>query len=169
MVIHRGKIKLVHIEFHGATLKTPHEFRWTAWTKQFILFLVAWLFVKMTVVFLILEIPLFVLLAQWILKLVLHSGSVKLQVLVVMLLFPLIMNVVQAWLIDMLIKGKFKQQFKREEIVIEPSSAGIEEENPLLEQLTPKRCESVIDVEPEASKRHSPHLPTPLSFDEKQA
>jgi hypothetical protein len=36
------------------------------------------------------------------------QGSTKLQILVVMLIFPLIMNIIQAWLIDMVIKARLE-------------------------------------------------------------
>ncbi|KAJ3188919.1 hypothetical protein HDU85_004635 [Gaertneriomyces sp. JEL0708] len=79
----------------------------TAWAKQLVLFLTAWFFVKLTVVILLDVFPFFATFAGWILDpLVHHTGDTKLQVVVVMLIFPLIMNVIQAMLIDQVIKGK---------------------------------------------------------------
>ncbi len=48
--------------------------------------------------------PFLVDFASWVLSPL--ERDAKLEVIVVMLIFPLIMNIVQAWLIDMVIKGK---------------------------------------------------------------
>ncbi|KAI8816916.1 vacuolar membrane protein-domain-containing protein [Fimicolochytrium jonesii] len=78
-----------------------------AWAKQLLLFLIAWFFVKLTVVAILTLFPFLATVAGWILNpLVSGDTDPRLQVLVVMLIFPLCMNVVQAWLIDMVIKGK---------------------------------------------------------------
>ncbi|KAI8586893.1 vacuolar membrane protein-domain-containing protein [Geranomyces variabilis] len=80
--------------------------RLTAWARQLVLFLSAWTLVKLTVVILLRVFPFFAIVAEWILDPLVSSNDTRLQVVVVMLIFPLCMNVVQAWLIDMVIKGK---------------------------------------------------------------
>ncbi|KND02303.1 uncharacterized protein SPPG_02777 [Spizellomyces punctatus DAOM BR117] len=80
--------------------------RISAWFRQLLLFITAWFFVKLTVVFLLKIFPFFAVIAGWLLDPLVHSGDTRLQVVVVMLIFPLIMNIIQAWLIDMVIKGK---------------------------------------------------------------
>ncbi|KAJ3168744.1 hypothetical protein HDU87_000948 [Geranomyces variabilis] len=80
--------------------------RLTAWARQLVLFLSAWALVKLTVVILLRVFPFFAIVAEWILDPLVSSNDTRLQVVVVMLIFPLCMNVVQAWLIDMVIKGK---------------------------------------------------------------
>ena len=77
----------------------------SAWFKQTALFITAWFFVKLTVQIALTTFPFFAQFAQWLLS-PLEKGDSRVQVIVVMLIFPLIMNVVQAWLIDMVIKGK---------------------------------------------------------------
>ncbi len=76
------------------------------WIRQTILFITAWFFVKISVLILLAIFPFIVSFGEWILSPLEQSGDSKLQVIVVMLIFPLIMNIIQAWLIDMLIKGK---------------------------------------------------------------
>jgi hypothetical protein len=68
------------------------------------LFITAWFFVKLIIVLGIDAMPFLVDFASWVLSPL--ERDAKLQVVVVMLFFPLIMNIVQAWLIDMVIKGK---------------------------------------------------------------
>ncbi|KAJ3158370.1 hypothetical protein HDU86_002836 [Geranomyces michiganensis] len=80
--------------------------RFSAWARQLVLFLSAWTLVKLTVVILLRVFPFFAVVAGWILDPLVASHDTRLQVVVVMLIFPLCMNVVQAWLIDMVIKGK---------------------------------------------------------------
>ncbi|KAJ3106164.1 hypothetical protein HDU97_006981 [Phlyctochytrium planicorne] len=80
--------------------------RASAWLKQLSLFITAWFFVKVTVVIALETFPFFSHFAELVLRPIERTGNPKLQVVVVMLLFPLVMNVVQAWLIDHVIKGK---------------------------------------------------------------
>ncbi|KAI9090518.1 vacuolar membrane protein-domain-containing protein [Phlyctochytrium arcticum] len=80
--------------------------RFSAWFRQLILFLTAWFFVKVFVVLLLKVFPFLATMAAWVLDPLARDGDTKLQTVVVMFIFPLIMNVVQAWLIDMVIKGK---------------------------------------------------------------
>jgi uncharacterized membrane protein YgcG len=80
--------------------------RLTAWLRQFALFISAWFFVKVVVVISLQTFPFLSHFATWVLDPISRTGNAKLQVVVVMLLFPLVMNVVQAWLVDMVIKGK---------------------------------------------------------------
>ncbi|KAL2911882.1 hypothetical protein HK105_208665 [Polyrhizophydium stewartii] len=80
--------------------------RFMPWLKQFTLFIIAWFFVKLLVVISLEVFPFFGQFGEWILSPLARTGDPRLQVLVVMLIFPLIMNIIQAWLIDMVIKGK---------------------------------------------------------------
>eukprot|EP00842_Homolaphlyctis_polyrhiza_P000008 jgi/Hompol1/1007/HPOL_001402-RA len=80
--------------------------RFMPWLKQFIVFMAAWFFVKLTVVLALDVFPIFGIFGEWILAPLAETGNPRLQVLFVMLLFPLVMNIIQAWLIDTVIKGK---------------------------------------------------------------
>ncbi|KAJ3195522.1 hypothetical protein HK101_011886 [Irineochytrium annulatum] len=80
--------------------------RFQPWLRQFLLYLTGWFFVKLVVVLSLETFPIFSLAAEWILGPITRTRDPRLQVLVVMLLFPLCMNIVQAWLIDTFIKGK---------------------------------------------------------------
>ncbi|KAJ3089785.1 hypothetical protein HK102_005512 [Quaeritorhiza haematococci] len=77
-----------------------------SWFKQLLIFLTAWFFVKLSVVLSLEIFPFFVSFAEIILAPLTWTGDTRLQVVVVMLIFPLIMNICQAWLIDMVIKAK---------------------------------------------------------------
>ncbi|KAJ3288087.1 hypothetical protein HK104_008344 [Borealophlyctis nickersoniae] len=83
-----------------------HPPRVSAWIRQFLLFIVAWSFVKSTVIFALDTFPILTTLASILLTPLEKSGDARLEVIVVMLIFPLIMNIIQAWLIDTVIKGK---------------------------------------------------------------
>jgi hypothetical protein len=63
------------------------------WFKQLILFLIAWFFVKIIIAIGLLQIPLFGIIAEWILSPI--SGDRRAQVVFVMFVFPLIMNIIQ--------------------------------------------------------------------------
>lgn len=54
--------------------------------------------------------PILSRIAEWLLSPLMGSDT-RGQVIVVMLIFPLIMNICQAWLIDMVIKAKFERYF----------------------------------------------------------
>ncbi|KAJ3311948.1 hypothetical protein HDV04_003557 [Boothiomyces sp. JEL0838] len=77
--------------------------RFTPWIKQLVLFLIAWFFVKLIVTISLVLVPIFGIIATWILS---PLQDERYQVIFVMFIFPLIMNIVQAWLIDKVIKGK---------------------------------------------------------------
>lgn len=66
--------------------------RFWPWFKQLILFLFAWFFVKVIVAVSILAIPVFGIIATWLLS---PLQSDRAQIVVVMFIFPLCMNVVQ--------------------------------------------------------------------------
>ncbi|KAJ3035198.1 hypothetical protein HDV00_004267 [Rhizophlyctis rosea] len=83
-----------------------HPPRLSAWARQLTLFIFAWFIVKLLVVLLLQLLPILATIATYILSPLERSGDTRLQVIVVMLIFPLIMNIIQAWLIDMVIKGK---------------------------------------------------------------
>lgn len=81
--------------------------RFKPWLKQTILFLTAWTCVKFTVVLMLEYIPFLGRFAEWLLSPLVREGNdTKAQVVVVMLLFPMTMNVIQALLIDSVIKNK---------------------------------------------------------------
>ncbi|TPX62657.1 hypothetical protein PhCBS80983_g00320 [Powellomyces hirtus] len=116
-VLLRGLHYVVDL-WHIPDMKSGHYGtppRLTAWLRQLLLFLTAWFFVKLFVVLLLHFIPFFATVAQWILDPLVSSHDTRLQVVVVMLIFPLIMNVIQAWLIDMVIKGKVPGTRRRSE------------------------------------------------------
>ena len=77
-----------------------------SWLKQFSLFLISWMLVKFIVMFCISHMNFLQSFAKWILSPLILTGNVELQIVVVMFLFPLVMNIIQAWLIDLIIKGK---------------------------------------------------------------
>ena len=83
--------------------------RLSVWLKQFLLFITAWLFVKLLVVLSLAYIPLFRIIGELLLSPFKSIGDPRAQIVFVMLLFPLVMNIVQAWLIDMLIKAGQRQ------------------------------------------------------------
>lgn len=107
--------------------------KWNYWARQFGLFLSAWFLVKSLVVIAISYSSLLVMFGAWTLGPILQTHNPRLQVLVVMLLFPLVMNIVQAWLIDMLIKGKKGHGPEEDDPLVEPLIL-YEEEDSLLEE-----------------------------------
>jgi hypothetical protein len=106
---------------------------WNYWARQFGLFLGAWFFVKSLVVVAISYSSLLVSFGAWILSPILQTHNPRIQVLAVMLLFPLVMNIVQAWLIDMLIKGKKGHAPGDDDQLVEPLIVYEEEDSPLEE------------------------------------
>ncbi|KAJ3312441.1 hypothetical protein HDU76_002881 [Blyttiomyces sp. JEL0837] len=80
--------------------------RTSAYLRQLSLFLFSWILVKSTIILLLETIPSLSNFASWILSPLEKLGDPRLQVVVVMLGFPLTMNVLQVWLIDYVIKGK---------------------------------------------------------------
>jgi hypothetical protein len=63
------------------------------WFKQLILFLIAWFFVKTIIAVALLLIPIFGMIAAWILSPL--ANDRRAQIVFVMFIFPLIMNVIQ--------------------------------------------------------------------------
>ncbi|KAJ3223530.1 hypothetical protein HK099_001008 [Clydaea vesicula] len=88
-----------------------------AWLKQLGLFLLSWFCVKVVVVISLNVFPFLSKIAELLLSPLTQSGNTKLQVLFVMLIFPLIMNIIQAWLIDMVIKGKLFKEAEEEDLL----------------------------------------------------
>lgn len=86
-------------EIESGVYGTPPRF--SAWFKQLLLFLFAWFGVKLVVVIALIALPFLATLAELLLLPLQYTGDTRLQVVFVMMLFPLIMNIVQAWLIDM--------------------------------------------------------------------
>ncbi|TPX39484.1 hypothetical protein SeMB42_g06355 [Synchytrium endobioticum] len=88
-----------------------------AFLRQLTLFTLAWAMVKASVVVLLDIFPFLAGLASLLLKPFEYADDTRLEVFVVMFAFPLIMNVLQAWLIDNVIKGKdikYLNQFNQE-------------------------------------------------------
>ncbi|KAJ8324677.1 hypothetical protein BDV3_004904 [Batrachochytrium dendrobatidis] len=86
--------------------------RFMPWFKQLCLFITAWFFVKLLVVISLELFPFLGIFGKWVLSPLTAIGDPRFQIVVVMLIFPLIMNIVQAWLIDMVIKGDM-HKFRR--------------------------------------------------------
>jgi len=86
--------------------------RLKAWFRQFLLFITALMLVKIVVVTSLEAFPFIVTMGEWLLSPLKRTGDTRLEVVVVMLLFPLVMNVMQAWLVDMIIKGKLESELR---------------------------------------------------------
>ncbi len=78
--------------------------RFYPWFKQLIIFLWSWVWVKAIVAISILKIPILSDFATWLISPLEHNQ--KAQIVFVMFVFPLCMNLVQALLTDIIIKGK---------------------------------------------------------------
>ncbi|KAI9226824.1 MAG: vacuolar membrane protein-domain-containing protein, partial [Piptocephalis tieghemiana] len=78
--------------------------RISAWCRQALLFFASLLIMKVIIVFLLTYVSIFFTLGSWILWPLALTQSPHLQVIVVMLIFPLIMNIMQFWLVDGVIK-----------------------------------------------------------------
>jgi hypothetical protein len=91
-----------------------------SWIKQLVLFLVSWVCVKATVIILLTFIPIFGVITEWIFSF--FNGHTKMQVVFVMFIFPLIMNIVQAWLIDKVIKADVAYIALDDDLTEEPFS-----------------------------------------------
>ncbi|KAI8052466.1 vacuolar membrane protein-domain-containing protein [Syncephalis plumigaleata] len=79
--------------------------RVTAWLRQLVVFVMALASMKLLVLVLLRIFPFFFLFGKWALAPVEAIGDTRVQVVVVMLIFPLIMNIIQFWLVDGVIKG----------------------------------------------------------------
>ncbi|CAG8605604.1 1603_t:CDS:2 [Paraglomus brasilianum] len=80
--------------------------RWTWWIKQTLSFVFCLALMKVIVLLLFRLCPFLFDFGEWILGWSLHDT--RLQVVFVMLIFPLIMNIVQFWLVDQVIKKRFE-------------------------------------------------------------
>jgi hypothetical protein len=78
--------------------------RFYPWFKQLFFFLSAWVFVKIIVSITLIFVPIFGILATLILSPL--TGYQHAEIIFVMFVFPLVMNICQAWLIDKVLKGK---------------------------------------------------------------
>jgi hypothetical protein len=74
------------------------------WIKQLVLFLIAWVFVKLIVTLLINNVTPLQTFADWILSPL--RPHPRLEIAVVLFIFPLIMNIVQYWITDSIIKRR---------------------------------------------------------------
>ncbi|KAI8801263.1 vacuolar membrane protein-domain-containing protein [Cladochytrium replicatum] len=107
-----GYLRLIHSAAEGIGLTqiksgsygNPPQF--SAWFKQLCLFIAAWFWVKITVVLILQLFPFLAAVVEYMLGPLERGSDSRAQVVVVMLLFPLCMNVLQAWLIDAVIKEK---------------------------------------------------------------
>ncbi|KAL1924295.1 uncharacterized protein VTP21DRAFT_7330 [Calcarisporiella thermophila] len=82
------------------------------WSKQCALFIVALIIMKAVVLLLFSLMPFLVDFGRW--SLAWSMGNTKLQVVFVMLIFPLIMNIVQFWLVDQIVKKKTRKDIRLE-------------------------------------------------------
>ncbi|KAK9667465.1 hypothetical protein K7432_017832, partial [Basidiobolus ranarum] len=91
-------------EMESGNYGSPPQYR--IWFKQSLVFLLALSVTKLIIYIGINLFPILVILGQWILDPFVQVGDPRLQVLVVMLIAPLIMNIVQFWLVDNLIRHR---------------------------------------------------------------
>ncbi|CAG8755124.1 5103_t:CDS:2 [Racocetra persica] len=82
----------------------PPRFEW--WARQTVAFIVCILFMKIVIVITFSHFPFLFDFGEWFLGWTLYDA--KLQVVFVMLVFPLVMNTVQFWLVDQVIKKKLE-------------------------------------------------------------
>ncbi|CAG8765975.1 4812_t:CDS:2 [Cetraspora pellucida] len=80
----------------------PPRFEW--WARQTVAFIICILFMKIVIVIIFRRLPFLFDFGEWFLGWTLYDP--KLQVVFVMLIFPLLMNTVQFWLVDQVIKKK---------------------------------------------------------------
>lgn len=74
------------------------------WLKQSVLYFIGLLWMKLCVFVLIQVFPVIIKIGDWALRWT--EGNTALQIIFVMLLFPLIMNAIQYYIVDTFIKGK---------------------------------------------------------------
>jgi hypothetical protein len=82
--------------------------RVSAWLRQLCIFVMALASMKLLVLLALRIFPIFFWFGQWALAPIEAIGDQRIQVVVVMLIFPLVMNIVQFWLVDGVIKGNGK-------------------------------------------------------------
>ncbi|KAI9592929.1 vacuolar membrane protein-domain-containing protein [Syncephalis fuscata] len=82
-----------------------HPPRIVAWLRQLVVFVMALASMKLLVLVVLRIFPFFFWFGKWALAPVEAIGDTRVQVVVVMLIFPLIMNIIQFWLVDGVIKG----------------------------------------------------------------
>lgn len=97
----------------------PPRLSW--WLRQTIVFVLCLFTMKLIVVSIFRVMPFLFYVGEWLMGWTLHD--VKLQVVFVMLVFPLIMNIVQFWLVDQVIKKRL------EGVKLERSESHDEEED----------------------------------------
>ncbi|RKP06696.1 Vaculolar membrane protein-domain-containing protein, partial [Thamnocephalis sphaerospora] len=81
-----------------------HPPRMAAWLRQLCIFVLALASMKMLVLIVLRIFPFFFWFGKWALAPVETIGDQRVQVVVVMLIFPLVMNIIQFWLVDGVIK-----------------------------------------------------------------
>lgn len=135
--------------------------RFLPWFKQLLIFLHAWVWVKVVVVIALVYLPFLSVFAEWVLA---PFASEQLQIIFVMFIFPLVMNVIQALLIDRIIKGS-TPHLRLEELVsqeaipnaFESNSSIADEERGLLEDegsvSPPDQTENISVAIPSNSSR----------------
>jgi hypothetical protein len=103
----------------------------TTWISQLyhfnsprFVFLAAWVWVK-TLVMLSLNLSLVQLFGKWILTPIANSSS-DVQIVVIVFVIPIILNILQAWLTDVVIKG---YELVDEEVVDVPGGRDIQDDN----------------------------------------
>ncbi|KAJ1920866.1 hypothetical protein IWQ60_006906 [Tieghemiomyces parasiticus] len=103
-LLHAGvrRLGLEHME--SGNYGTPP--RAANWVKQSAVFFVALLSMKVTVMIALAVFPALAVLGRIFLAPFQHMGDPRLQVVMVMLVVPLVMNIIQFWLIDHVIKQK---------------------------------------------------------------
>ncbi|GAB5591042.1 hypothetical protein Unana1_05942 [Umbelopsis nana] len=77
------------------------------WGKQLIMYNTALVLMKLVVVLIFAICPFLFTFGQWVLEWTM--SDYKLQVVIVMLIFPLVMNIIQFWVIDTIVKHKDRQ------------------------------------------------------------
>ncbi|KAJ1978176.1 hypothetical protein H4R34_003303 [Dimargaris verticillata] len=109
-------LKLIHAIVRTANISgmdsgnygTPP--RVTSWIKQSIAFFVALLTMKMTVMVALALFPFLAILGRIFLAPFKQVGDSRIQIVMVMLIVPLVMNIIQFWLIDHVIKQKHQHK-----------------------------------------------------------
>lgn len=123
--------------------------RFLPWFKQLLIFLLSWLWVKLSVVLILVMMPFFNAFALWVLSM--FKDNVDAQIFFVMFCFPLAMNIVQAVLTDRIIKGNMRQKISANNS-IPATEPDMDEERPLIPEQPIQSIEEVpehlpIDVD----------------------
>ncbi|ORX45563.1 hypothetical protein BCR36DRAFT_414427 [Piromyces finnis] len=95
-------LKISHCEL-GYYGDDPEKPLISAWIKQTIIFIICLCLMKISVVVIITEFPIFIIFGHFVIDMI--SKNVKVQVIFDMLILPLTMNAIQFWFIDKIIKA----------------------------------------------------------------